>query len=250
MWTRRRLLTIPVLFLAAAFPAAASGADALAISAKIQARFLPFGTILEPIYASATSNQIIDYTDCGDSALWTGAYLAAEAFRYNVTQSADALSNVRSALAGLKGLADVTGDNRLARCMVLANSPYAASISSQESSNTIHQTPTWIWVGNTSRDEVVGVFFGLGATFDLVNDSSVRSDISDLAAQLLGFIADHEWSPNDDITNTFLVRPEELHMLLVVASHVNPSNKVSGPLLTPPLDIGVDIDVLNNSSYY
>jgi uncharacterized protein (TIGR03437 family) len=250
MCNRRYALGISILFLVPAFQVAASEADALAISAKIQSRFLPFGTILEPIYASPTSDQIIDYTDCGDSALWTGAYLAAEAFRYNVTQAADALNNVRSALAGLKALSDVTGDNRLARCMVPVNSPYAASIASQESSNTINQSPSWIWVGNTSRDEVVGAFFGLGAAFDLVNDASVRSDISDLATRLLGYIADHEWSPNDDITNTFLARPEELHMLLVVASHVNPSNKVSGPLLVPPLDIGVDIDVLSNSSYF
>src|ERR1700693_1139624 len=101
-------------------PARASEADALAISANIQAKHLPFGTILDPIYASPSSNQIVGYTRCGDSALWTGAYLAAEAFRYNVTHSSDALANVKVALAGLKGLADVTGDNRLARCMVLA----------------------------------------------------------------------------------------------------------------------------------
>jgi uncharacterized protein (TIGR03437 family) len=250
MCNRRCPLGIAILFIVSTFPVMASEADALAISAKIQARFLPFGTILEPIYASATSNQIIDYTDCGDSALWTGAYLAAEAFRYNVTQSADALHNVRSALAGLKALADVTGDNRLARCMVLASSPYAAPISSQELSNTIKQNPPWIWVDNTSRDEVVGAFFGLGAAFDLVNDSSVRSDISDLTTRLLGFITDHWWSPNDDITNTFEERPEELQMLLDVARHVNPSNKVSGPLLVPPIDTGVDIDVLSNSSYF
>jgi hypothetical protein len=101
-------------------PARASEADALAISAGIQARHMPFGTILDPMYASPASNQIVGYTRCGDSALWTGAYLAAEAFRYKVTQSADAFNNVKTALAGLKALADVTGDNRLARCMVLA----------------------------------------------------------------------------------------------------------------------------------
>jgi uncharacterized protein (TIGR03437 family) len=250
MFTRRCPLGIPLLLIVTAFPVAASEADALSISAKIQARFLPFGTILEPIYASPTSKQIIDYTDCGDSALWTGAYLAAEAFRYNVTQSADALHNVRSALAGLKALSDVTGDNRLARCMVLASSPYAASIASQESSNTIKQNPPWIWVDNTSRDQVVGAFFGLGAAFDLVNDSSVRSDISALATRLLGFITRHWWSPNDDITNTFEERPEELQMLLEVARHVNPSNRVSGPLLVLPIFTGVDIDVLSNSSYF
>jgi uncharacterized protein (TIGR03437 family) len=239
-----------VIFISTTLPIAASEADALAISAKIQAHFLPFGTILEPIYASPNSTDISFYTDCGDSALWTGAYLAAEAFRYNVTQSADALNNVRGALAGLKALADVTGDNRLARCMAMANSPYAASISSQEAANTIHQNPPWIWVDNTSRDEVVGAFFGLGVAFDLVNDDAVRTDVSDLATRLLGFIAQHQWSPNDDISDTFLLRPEELQMLLAVAHHVNPSDKVSAPPFTLPIDAGVNFDILSNSSYF
>src|SRR5579883_3329865 len=155
--------------------------DALAISANIQARHMPYGTILDPVFSDPTSDDIVSYTHCGDSALWTGAYLAAEAFRYNVTQDPDALNNVKRALAGLKALADVTGDNRLARCMVPADSPYAAAISSEEAHNTIHQNPPWIWVDNTSRDQIVGAFFGLGAAFDLVDDADVKSGISDLA---------------------------------------------------------------------
>ena len=211
---------------------------------------MPFGTILDPVYASPTSDQIVGYTRCGDSALWTGAYLAAEAFRYKVTQSADALANVNAALAGLKSLIDVTGDNRLARCIVAANSPYAASIQTEEGHNTIHQNPPWFWVDNTSRDEVVGAFFGLGAAYDLVDDTGVKSTISDLATRLIGFIAHHFWSPNDDISNTFEVRPEELQMLLQVARHVNPSNSISGPLFVPPVDVGVRVDVQDNRSYF
>jgi uncharacterized protein (TIGR03437 family) len=231
-------------------PAWASEADALAISANIQAKHLPFGTILDPIYASATSNQIVDYTRCADSALWTGAYLAAEAFRYNVTGSPDALTNVKAALAGLKSLVDVTGDNRLARCIVPANSPYAASIESQEASNTIHQSPPWIWVDNTSRDEVVGAFFGLGAAYDLVDDATVQSDISNLATLLLGFISQHLWSPNNDISNTFLVRPEEVQVLLAIQHHVDPAHAVGGPFVTLPFDAAVQYDVLSNDSYF
>src|SRR5664279_4953089 len=131
----------------------ASEADALSISANIQARHTPFGTLLDPINAAPTSGQIVGYTRCGDSALWTGAYLAAESFRYKVTQSADALRNVKSALAGLKALSDLTGDNRLARCIALASSPYAAGIANEEASNGVHQNPPWIWIGNTSRDQ-------------------------------------------------------------------------------------------------
>src|SRR5712691_1921100 len=53
--------------------------DALAISFNIQARHLPFGAMLDPMFATADGNQIVGYTRCGDSALWTGHYLAAEA---------------------------------------------------------------------------------------------------------------------------------------------------------------------------
>jgi uncharacterized protein (TIGR03437 family) len=230
-------------------PARAAEADAVAISAGIQATHMPFGTILDPMYASPASNQIVGYTRCGDSALWTGAYLAAEAFRYKVTGSADALNNVKTALAGLKGLADVTGDNRLARCMVLAASPYAAGIESEEAANTIHQNPPWIWVDNTSRDQVVGAFFGLGVAYDVVDDATVKSDIADLTTRLIGFIAQHQWSPNDDISNTFVVRPEELQMLVQVARYVNPSNSINGPSLLA-VDTGARVDVQSNSSYF
>jgi uncharacterized protein (TIGR03437 family) len=237
-----------VLFLATASRGAES--DALAISANIQARHMPFGTLLDPIYASSTSDQIVGYTRCGDSALWTGAYLAAESFRYNVTRSADALRNVRSALAGLTGLSAVTGDNRLARCMVLASSPYAAGIANEEASNTIHSNPPWIWVDNTSRDEVVGAFFGLCAAFDLVDDPAVKTGVSNLATLLIGFISRHQWSPNDDLASSFEVRPEELQMLLQVARHVNPANTVSGPFFVLPVGTGPLIDVQSNSSYF
>jgi len=232
------------------FLARASETDALAISANIRARHMPFGTILDPIYASRTSNQVVGYTRCGDSALWTGAYLAAEAFRYNVTHSSDALANVKVALAGLKALADVTGDNRLARCMVLADSPYAAGIEREEAHNTIHQNPPWIWLDNTSRDQVVGAFFGLGAAYDLVDDATVQSAIGQLATRLMGFIVDHQWTPNDDISNTFLLRPEELQNLLQVTRHVDPSSTISGPFLVPPTDVAVLIDTLSNDSYF
>ena len=230
--------------------AQASEADALTISANIQARHMPFSTLLDPIYASPSSDQIIGYTRCGDSALWTGAYLAAESFRYKVTQSPDALQNVKIALAGLKALADVTGDNRLARCLVPADWPFAAGIANEEASNGIHQNPPWIWVDNTSRDQVVGAFFGLGVAFDMVDDPTVKTGVSDLVTRLIGFISRHQWSPNDDISNTFLLRPEELQMLLQVARHVNPANLVSGPFFVPPVSTGVAFDVQSNSSYF
>ena len=53
---------------------------------------------------------------------------------------------------------------------------------------------------NTSRDQVVGAFFGLGVADDMVDDPAVKSGVSDLLTLMIGFIAHHQWSPNDDIT--------------------------------------------------
>src|SRR5947208_6699262 len=107
--------------------------DALAISSNIRRLHMPYGTILDPVYASADPvsqgySQIASYARAGDSAIWTGHYLAAEAFRYQVTRSPDALANARLALRGIHSLLEITGTDVLARCLVPTNSPYAPAI--------------------------------------------------------------------------------------------------------------------------
>jgi uncharacterized protein (TIGR03437 family) len=211
---------------------------------------MPFGTLLDPMYASATSDQIVGYTRCGDSALWTGVYLAANSFRYAVTRSPAALESVRSTLEALKRLSDVTGDNRLARCMVPANSPFAAGIAREEAGNKIIYNQPLFWVDNTSRDQIVGAFFGLAVAFEVVDDPEVKQGVSALVTRLIGYMSRHQWSPNDDIESTFRLRPEALHMLVQVARRVNPTNDVSGPFLIPPVDTGVLFDIQSNSSYF
>src|SRR5260370_13760753 len=80
-----RCLWLPMLLFAAAGAALAAESDALAISIAIQAGHLPFGTILDPVYASPDSNDIASYRRCRDSAPPTGHYLAAAAFPYQMT---------------------------------------------------------------------------------------------------------------------------------------------------------------------
>jgi len=217
---------------------------------------MPFGTILDPIDASPTSSQIVGYTRCGDSALWTGGYLAAEAFRYKVTASPDAFANIQAALAGLNSLLDVTGNNLLARCIVPTNSPYAAGISSEESSNGINQAPPYFWVGNTSRDEYVGVIFGLGVAYDMVNDTGVQSNISNLVTLLVRYLTGNNWTiAGKGSGDSFLLRPDELLALLQVARHVNNGEfeiyyEEQKYLLGTTLSIPVLVDTSSNSSYF
>lgn len=240
--------------------ARAGESEALAISANIQARHLPFGTILDPILASPTSDQVAGYTRCGDSAIWTGHYLAAEAFRYQVTRAPEALNNVRNAIAGIKSLADVTGTNLLARCLVPINSPFAAGIQSEEAPNGIYTNSSagYIWVGNTSRDQYAGAIFGLAVAYDMVDDPGVQSSISQLATRLIDFLNGHGWTvvmPDGTITTTFLVRPDQILSLLQVGLHMNHGHfstqyDVQSALLTAAVLAPFGVDVLSDDSYF
>src|SRR5262245_3952550 len=105
-----------VLLLAAASALPAGETEALAISETILNRHLPHGTIIDPVYNTWDGNQIVSYSRCGDSALWTGHWLAAESYRYAVTRSPEALNNIRIAIDGIRKLLEVTGTGLLARC--------------------------------------------------------------------------------------------------------------------------------------
>lgn len=257
--SRRSLLTGICLALVVAC-ARAADSDALAITANIEARHLPFGTVIDPVYAGPTSDQIVRYTRCGDSALWTGHYLAAEAFRYNVTGDAGALANVKQAIAGIQSLVDVTGTDLLARCVVPAASPYAAAVESEEAPNGIHANNAagLVWVGNTSRDEYSGVMFGLVLAYDLVNDAGVQSASARLITRMINFLEQHAWTvamPDGSLSTTFVIRPDEMLTLLEIGRHVNP-NQFAGTfdteslLLTAGVLIPVGVDVSSNSSYF
>jgi hypothetical protein len=236
--------------------------DALAIDDVIQARHLPYGTILDPVLSPDLS-QVVSYTRCGDSAIWTGHYMAAEAYRYKVTGSAAALANVNNAIQAIKVLLDVTGTDVLARCALPVDSPYVDAISSEEAPNGIYQgtvygTP-WIWVGNTSRDAYLGVFFGLSVTYDMVTDQSVRNWVSSLATRMLDKLVGDFWNvvlPDGSISTTFLVRPDQQLGVLLVGRHVNGGGfgtrySAESNALSPTVPIPVGIDCADeNGSYF
>ena len=166
--------------------------DAIAISNNIQQRHLPYGAILDPIFASPVSDQIVGYTRAADSLIWTGHYLASESFRHRVTGSPEALDNVRRAIAGIQALNDITGTNLMARCLIPVDSIYATGIIAEEAHDGIYRNflngREYYWIGNTSRDAYSGAFFGLGVAYDMVENAEIRSEISSLVTRMLDFL--------------------------------------------------------------
>jgi hypothetical protein len=234
--TRRLPSILPPLLVAliGVQPVHASELDAIAISTNIRQFHMPYGTVLDPVFASSDPespeySDIVAYTRAGDSAIWTGHYLAAEAFRFRVTQSPDALSAVWQALLGIGTLLDVTGTDVLARCLVPADSPYAAGIQEEEGGHGIYYSTlgdqTYFWIGNTSRDQYSGVMFGLSVTYDLVEDPDVRAFIQTIVTRLVSFLLRNNWNvvmPDGTISTTFLHRPDQLLAFLQIARQINP----------------------------
>src|SRR5262249_25166510 len=205
------------------------------------------------------SDRIVSYTHCGDSATWTGHYLAAEAFRYKVTQSAEALANARRAFLGIQALVDVTGNNVLARCLAPDDAFYAAAVQSEESGNGVFRSaPPNFWIGNTSRDQYSGVMFGLGVAYDLIDDATLKASISALVTRMVDFLRGHAWNvvmPNGSVTTTFLIRPDQQLAFLQLARHVNPSRfstiyDIERVALAGAVAAPISIETLDNDSYF
>src|SRR5438093_10267722 len=212
----------------------ASEVDALTISGNIQQLHMPYGTVLDPVFASSDPaspgyTEIRSYTRAGDSAIWTGHYLAAEAFRYQVTRSPDALANASKALQGIHSLLDITGSDVLARCLVPTNSPYASGIQQQEAGNGIYYNTLggqpYFWIGNTSRDQYSGVVFGLSVAYDMIDDLNARGLIQQDLTRILNYLLGHNWNvvmPDGRVSTTFAFRPDQQLSFLQAGRKVNP----------------------------
>jgi hypothetical protein len=234
--------------------------DALTIDNNIRDRHLPYQTVIDPVLGPG--GVVVSYTRCGDSATWTGHYLAAEAYRYNVTLSAAALQNITTALAGLTRLTDVTGNDALARCAIPADSPYLAAITSEEKANGAYNATVngtrWVWIGNTSRDQYSGVFFGLSAAYELLPDAAIRARIAALVTRLLDHLVSGAWNvilPDGTVSTTFLLRPDQQLALLQIGARVNPDHfRSEYTRLTSSLALSVSVplfvDSLDDRSSY
>ena len=229
----QQAVSIAIFLLLGATASRASDLDAVSISANIQRFHMPYGTVLDPVFASsdpasADFARIVSYARAGDSAIWTGHYLAAEAFRYHVTRSPEALQNVFKAIRGIRTLIDITGTDLLARCLVPADSPYAAAIQQAEGGHGIHyaklEGKDFFWIGDTSRDQYSGVMFGMVTAYDLIDNPAIRNFIRADVTRMLNFLLRHAWSvvmPDGTISTSYLLRPDQVLSFLQIGRHID-----------------------------
>ena len=186
------------------------------VELKLRQAHIPHGTLLmarmdtpaNDTWLDAYTNtgrgvqgSVVAYNDGGDSAIWTGHYLAAESYRYALTGSSEALDNVGHTLKGIGALLDVNGGTGLlARVAAPESSLMGQRILSD---GVFRQAQLYgeTWVGRQggngiSRDQYSGVFFGLGLAYEHV--PAARLDAERRVKQMLDYLIAHDWYVDED----------------------------------------------------
>lgn len=208
---------------------------ALDVRTRLLDRHRPHGLILDPIFAAPDSDEIVAYSRGGDSAIWSGHFLAAEVYRYLALRTDESWHSMIDAVRQMRKLVDVTGTNLLARVCLPADSPWAESVASEERNNGIYESTLdgkpHIWVGNTSRDQYLGFLFGLSVAFEWIYDEGIRAEIREIVTRAVEFLLDKDWAvrmPDGSISTVFWHRVDQRLAILQVGRQVN-DDRFSGP---------------------
>jgi hypothetical protein len=109
----------------------------------------------------------------------------------------------------------------LARCAFPVDSPWAAGLKLGENEHPSFQGTVdgqkWTYIAEVSRDQWVGVYFGLTAAWNLVDEPEIRATVRWLAVRGANSLLKRNWilrDPDGAITTTFWGRADQQLMIL------------------------------------
>lgn len=171
---------------------------ARAYLARMKKESMASGGIGSARYEDATLTKIAFMDGIGDSAIWTGTFLAAEALRLRATGAADARARVRSLVetmhlwmnvAGEPGvLARWAGEAGAKRSFVIGDLDCAAE---RVHCGVPYAGKSWDYIGHISRDQYQGVMLGLALAYDALTSADedlralIRADVVTLVRELM-----------------------------------------------------------------
>ena len=159
------------------------------------------GCAAHVFFTDESQSEVAGYHGIGDSAEWTGQYLASEAYRYYVTGDPAVKQLVIDKVAVLDGLLHVTGRpgfiSRYWGSQAMLDMYGAPGWC--DDSDRCHKVDTGLyagdfWRGETSRDMYTGWFYGMVTAYDLVDDEPMREMIREDVTEVLDeLLANHWW---------------------------------------------------------
>ena len=156
------------------------------------------GGVASARFSDPSLTQVAFEDGLGDSSIWTGTYLAAEALRLYVTGSPDARLHVRQLVETLHTWFNVSGDpGMLARFAAPAGSTFPFAVSDLDCSsssahcNIPYDGGSWDYLGYISRDQYQGVMLGYALAYQALGDADeatrelIRGDVVGFVEELM-----------------------------------------------------------------
>ncbi len=169
-----------------------------------------YGCNVHQYFADDTYTEVTGYHGHGDSCIWTGTYLGAQAFRYHVTGEQEAKDNAMRMAQALDRLLHVNGKTGfISRYVGMQDSITYGGDEWCDGSDRCHHIEDgefagdW-WIGETSRDQYTGWFYGMAVAYDLIDDEDTRqmiaADVTEVLDELMStgwWIIDEADEPTD-----------------------------------------------------
>lgn len=143
-----------------------------AYRATLKAKADKFQADMETRWVDSFVGMVVDgaapgstvHEPSGDSALWTGTYVAAQAYRFQVTGEAIAKTNMITSLEALLKLQEITGDwSSFARVLRRSNGPATGD---WHTGTGIYAGLDWREGGN--NDMLKGILYGLTLGYEVL----------------------------------------------------------------------------------
>jgi hypothetical protein len=134
-----------------------------------------------------STNQMVSSDNDG---LWTAMYVVAECFRYRVTGETDARENARRGMQAILRLEAITGKPGFP-----ARSFIKVGVDVQPGDGEWHDASDkeWRWKGDTSSDEIVGLYFVYPLYLDLVADEAEKPALAAAIERITNHILDNKY---------------------------------------------------------
>ncbi|HZV01587.1 MAG TPA: hypothetical protein VFF73_33060 [Planctomycetota bacterium] len=191
----------------------------------------PFGTVYQATFTSPTYRQgtVVSWDGLGDSPIWTGTYLAGEAYRFAATHDPQAEQNAHKVVAGIKLLLDVQDpkSGRLSRYAVPLSTAFGQSmlpIGGTEWIATVNGQQ-YVCEEQISRDQHDGVMMGLSVAYDSFTDPLLKKECGALIDRIVDFLASTGWNAlkrDGTVSAPFVQSPVCIVAFTAAAERTNP----------------------------
>ncbi|MBW2704368.1 MAG: hypothetical protein JRF33_26415 [Deltaproteobacteria bacterium] len=157
---------------------------------------LYFGGVGNAIYSDPPNyTNVISHGGMGDSAIWTGTYLAAEALRLKATGSADARQNVIDLINTLHLLFNVSGSPGVLQRWAAPSGQHSGTeldcSDPHHHCNVQYEGNSYDVMGHISRDQYQGVMLGYALAYEALSaydentKALIREDVVEFVEELM-----------------------------------------------------------------